>query len=93
MNNISFNELPKQLSNLLHRYHIVIFTFVVLGGIAAVVLILSNTLQASTQPGTSASIDTAFDKTTIDRINQLRTRDDATEDMMLPAGRINPFVE
>lgn len=93
MNNISFNELPKQLANLLHRYHIVIFAFIVLGGIAVVILILSNTLQVSTQPGTSAGIDTAFDKTTIDRVNQLKTRDDAVEDIMLPAGRINPFVE
>ncbi|MNR27861.1 hypothetical protein D3C85_1451540 [compost metagenome] len=93
MNNISFNELPKQLSRLLHRYHVVTFTLVVLGGMAVAIFLLNNILQASSQPGEGSGISSSFDTDTINRVNELKSSTDAPETMSFPTGRINPFVE
>jgi hypothetical protein len=93
MNNISLNGLPKQLSNFFHRYHVLTFSLIVLGGMAVAILLLNNILQVSAQPTKDVGVDTVFDATTIERVNQLKTSSDASEDISFPTGRINPFVE
>lgn len=93
MNNISLNELPKQLSRLLHRYHVVTFTLIVLGGMAVAVFLLNNILQASSHPTEGSGISSSFDTDTIERVNELKSSTDAPQTMSFPTGRINPFVE
>lgn len=93
MNNISLNDLPKQLSRFFHRYHVVTFSLIVLGGMAVAVFLLNNILQASAQPDEGTTTSAAFDKATIDRIDKLKTRSDSPEPMSFPTGRVNPFVE
>jgi hypothetical protein len=93
MNNISLNGLPKSISNFFHRYHVITFSLVVLGGMAVAILLLNNILMASSQSTESAGINTTFDQATIDRVDQLKTIDDVPETMSFPTGRINPFVE
>lgn len=93
MNNISLNELPKQLSRLLHRYHVVTFTLVVLGGMAVAVFLLNNILQVSSHPTEGSGISSSFDTDTIERVNELKSSTDAPQTMSFPTGRINPFVE
>jgi hypothetical protein len=93
MNNISLNELPKQLSRLLHRYHVVTFTLIVLGGMAVAIFLLNNILQTSSQPAQGSGISSSFDTDTINRVNELKSSTDAPQNMSFPTGRINPFVE
>lgn len=93
MNNISLNELPKQLSNFFHRYHVITFSLIVLGGMAVAILLLNNILLASAKPSENPGISTTFDATTIERVNQLKTSSDTPENISFPSGRINPFVE
>ncbi|MNH58559.1 hypothetical protein D3C85_1048110 [compost metagenome] len=93
MNNISLNGLPKQLSNFFHRYHVVTFSLVVLGGMAVAILLLNNILTTSAQPGETTGISTNFDTDTIKRVNELKTTGDAPQSISFPTGRINPFVE
>lgn len=93
MNNISLNELPKQLSRLLHRYHVVTFTLIVLGGMAVAIFLLNNILQTSSQPAQGPGISSNFDTDTIERVNELKSSTDAPQTMSFPTGRINPFVE
>lgn len=93
MNNISLNGLPKLLSNFFHRYHVVTFSLIVLGGMAVAILLLNNILLTSAQPGQSAGISTDFDTATIKRVNELKTSSDTPENISFPTGRINPFVE
>lgn len=93
MNNISMGALPKQLSNFFHRYHVITFSLVVLGGMAAAIFLLNNILLTSTQSTDNAGISTTFDTATIDRVDQLKTINDVPENMSFPTGRINPFVE
>lgn len=93
---ISFTDIKKAISRFLHRYHVVVFTVVILGGLAAAVFVFNNIIAQSsgTDTGyTSSANDTTFDKATIDRINQLKTSSDPEDKIDFSNGRTNPFVE
>ena len=92
---ISIPALKKSFFAFLHRYHVVLFVVIVLGGLGIVVLLLNNSIIASTEANdyTPQTTSTSFDEATIKRIEELKTRDQNT-DINAPAGsRINPFVE
>lgn len=91
---ISPKAIKKAVFTFLHRFHVVLFVFFVLGGLAVVVLMLNNTIIASGDPGdyTPPTNSTAFDQATIDRIEELKTKDETITDLDL-SGRTNPFVE
>lgn len=72
----------------------VLFVIIVTSGLIAIVLTLNEIVTGSTQQvapvgGQSSS----FDKATIERIEKLRTGDDAATPLDLSDGRTNPFVE
>lgn len=91
---ISFTSIKKFIVNTLHRYHLVLFVVIVLGGLAVIVFYLNNILVISSQSDgyTSASNNSSFDQTTIERIKQLRTTNETDSQLDL-GGRSNPFVE
>lgn len=84
--------LLRSLKKLLQRFHFLLFILVIAGGLALAIFTLNTLITRSQQQGEPVSNPT-FDTKTIDRINQLRTRDDTNENITLPEGRINPFVE
>lgn len=94
--NITSASLKSTFSHILSRYHVLIFTIVVLGGLVVCMLLINEIIA---QTGNSASATPAaaasdFDQATIDRIKQLHTADDNTQsDLDLSQGRINPFVD
>jgi len=91
---ISFNT--KAITAFLHRYHVVLFSVVILGGLAFMVLSLNNIIILSTEAGadyTPAGTTFSFDQETIERVNNLKSRDQAAEELDLSGGRSNPFVE
>ena len=89
MKDVSLQHFLKSYSHFMHRYHVIIFTIVIVGGLSvATYLMYRVTIASSTPTGTTT---TGFDKATIDRINQLRSVDDKQEPLKLPPGRINPF--
>ena len=77
------------------RYNLTIFIVVLTGGLATAVLLLNATLQeASDTTNYTSTLDSAtFDQATIDRVKQLHTSSEATGELLLPEGRINPFSE
>ena len=87
------SNFPSQISHILHRYHVVIFTLTVIGGLALAIFFLNLTLNQSTLADEAGGVNTTFDTETINRINQLQTREDANRELTFPEGRINPFVE
>ncbi|HMI09231.1 MAG TPA: hypothetical protein VK497_02425 [Candidatus Saccharimonadales bacterium] len=94
--NISLTSIKKLILALLHRFHAIIFVVVVVGGLAAVVLLLNSIIVSSSEQGDyvpPGSNPSSFDQTTIDRIEQLKTRTDSTAPLDLSKGRTNPFVE
>lgn len=92
--NISLGSIKILIVHILQRFHTIIFVIVVLGGLIAVVLLLNDIVVGSSQQVAPASVTpTGFDKETIDRIDKLRTKDDAATELNLSDGRTNPFVE
>lgn len=90
LNSIDFAALPKTLSHFLHRYHVVIFTLIVLGGLAIATFTLYSSIMSASAPSPAVEA-TGFDTKTIDEINKLRDVNDAAQPLNKPAGRTNPF--
>ena len=77
------------------RYHLTLFVVVLVGGLSTAVLMLNEILKQSSNPnGYTSSLNiSSFDQTTIDRVQQLKSSNEASTGFTLPAGRINPFAE
>lgn len=80
--------------NFLHRFHVMLFVVIVLGGLIAVTLMLNNIIvrSADTSTQTNGSGAASFDDATIKRIENLKTSGQGS-DFTLPPGRTSPFVE
>jgi len=92
---ISTTNIKKAFVNFLHRFHVLIFSVVVLGGLAVVVFLLNSIIIRSGDSGsyTSAAGSSSFDQATIDRLNQLKTREETPPPLDFSEGRTNPFTE
>lgn len=83
------------LGAFLGRFHAVIFTIVVGGGLAIAVYLLMNILGSSSAPDdyTPPSATTSFDTQTIEQVEQLRPLSESPSAPTLPEGRISPFTQ
>lgn len=94
--NLSLDAVPALLSKLLRRYHVMIFTFLILGGVIVMMYMINQIITASTD--TSQLVDQAqtaapFDKATIEQLEELDNNSKSSE-LNIPAGhRISPFVD
>jgi len=88
---LSLQQLTRSLARFLHRYHVLIFTIFVLGGLSVATFMLYRATTAAQSP--SSTTPSGFDKKTIDRISKLRSANDTPAPIDLPAGRTNPFQE
>lgn len=100
MNNDSTNHQSKAAINKFKRVSITLFIVLITGGLMAVVITLSNTLQQMYVVGKPATTDTktdagtiTLDQTTLDRLNKLTKSNENQNNQSLPSGRINPFAE
>jgi len=89
---------PSQLSffvRLLSRYHLTIFIVFVVACLGSAVFTFTNLLGESSTDTTYTSPIGAgtIDQATLERIKALHTSDEATPEIGLPSGRINPFSE
>lgn len=91
--NLSPAIITSALATFLRRYHIVIFTVIVIGSLAVAVYLVNNVIAASSIPSEQDTNSSGFDQKTIDALGQLSTSDDPSP-LELPTNqRINPFVE
>ena len=95
MKNKSVGSAFRSIVTGFQKYNLTIFIVVLTSGLAIAVLLLNSTLQeASDTSGYTSNIDqTSFDQTTIDRVKELHTSSEVTNDEPLPEGRVNPFAE
>jgi hypothetical protein len=93
--NLSPDAIKKSILAFLHRFHIVLFVIVVLGGLAVVIFLLNNVVVTSGQDnGYTPDINnTSFDQSTIQKIQNLKTADQSDPTISNNGARINPFVE
>lgn len=92
---LSLTAIKKAIVNFLHRFHVLVFATIVLGGSAIVILILNSIII---QSGDSTNYvpqgqSSSFDQNTIKRIDELKTRNQSGDSLDLSNGRTNPFVE
>lgn len=93
---LSSASLKNTVSHFLRRYHLLIFTFSVLGGLAVCVFLINNLIVKSSDISdyNPAAPSTSFDQDTMQRIKELHSSsDNARDDLDLSSGRTNPFVE
>ena len=81
----------KPLSKFLWRFHVIIYSVAVIGGLSIAIFLLSGLLSISSEPAPTSSA--TFDKKTMKIIKDFRTSASGNEPLALPAGRSNPFAE
>jgi|JI10StandDraft_1071094.scaffolds.fasta_scaffold1833087_2 hypothetical protein len=91
---LSISAIPSMLGHALRRFHVMLFTVVILGGLAYVIYSL-NTLVTNTttvHPVEDASSSSSYDKKTIDQLETLRRFNDTNREINTYQGD-SPFVE
>lgn len=88
---LNLNQITKSFSRTLHRYHVLIFVLVVIGGLSLATFMLNQAINSA--PAADPTTDTTggFDKATMEKIESLRKPGDAPDPFVLPEGRVNPF--
>lgn len=89
--NLSLASLKQMASHLLHRYHVIIFVVVVLGGLIVVMFKVNTIIQGSSSSTVSTPAPAPFDQKTIDHIRTLNASGKTTP--FKTSGRSNPFSE
>lgn len=90
--NFSFSpsQIVTQLSRFFHRYHVIVFACVVLGGLSIATLMLYQAITSAEPAAPTATTDT-FDTATMKKVDSLHSSSDQVTPLTLPAGRTNPF--
>lgn len=88
---LSVSQLTVPLSRFLHRFHIILFALLVIGGLSVATFMLYGVITESSATDQQASSANSFDKTTIQKIETLRDPSQESAPLQLPAGRTNPF--
>ena len=79
---------------ILKRINLIIFIVVVVIGLIAAVLTLTNIMQVSTDNNPlSDTNSTQVDQTTINKLIRLKTSNNNTGNQTLPSGRVDPFAD
>ena len=84
-------SIIKPLSKFLWRFHVMIYSIAVIGGLSIAIFTLSGLLSISSDPAPASSA--TFDKKTMKIIKNFRTSTSGNDSLTLPAGRSNPFAE
>ncbi len=89
---INLKQLTKGFSGFVHRYHVLIFTLTVVGGLSVATFLLYHVVS-TTQATETPQNPTQFDNTTMKKIDALRSPNDPAPPLQKPSGRTNPFQE
>jgi hypothetical protein len=98
MKNKSTSKPLKYAPNFLARFNLVIFIVIVVIGLIASILILTDLVNKSydgdsSSTTSSVAAPTMFDQQTISRLSKLNNSNSNNSYNSLPSGRVNPFSE
>ena len=88
----SLDTALKPVASFLQRYHLVIFVLVVAGSLALAIFSLHRVVNVNADSEIVAP-QSSFDTETMERIENLQTRENASGELDLPDGRTNPLYE
>lgn len=83
-------QLIASVAQFLHRFHVIIFTLVVVGALSVATFMLS-TVTTKQDQAMPAPEQTTFDKSTMDKVRSLRKSSESSQTLTLPSGRTDPF--
>jgi hypothetical protein len=87
-------NMLKPIGALLRRFHMIIFFVVIIGVVAASVILINSALTDVETDGYVSPISAgSIDQAGLDKIKSLHTSAEPVTDPVLPAGRISPFGE
>lgn len=95
---LSPHLIVQSVLNSLRRYHVVLFSVFVLGGLAAAVFLLNNTLVTASTATSPAGGALDFDQQTLKEIEAMHTSDQITPEnegefsLKINQARTNPLV-
>ena len=84
--------ITRPIARFLWRFHVIIFSIFIIGGVAVSIFLFSGLLSAGSGD-TSVNQRATFDKTTIETIENFESPDSSIDTFSLPSGRSNPFAE
>lgn len=90
---LSINSFGPWLSNIVRRYHVIIFTLTIVVGISVAVFFLNNLISRPSEVNEAPAVNSSFDKETIDRIQNLVSPGQQSTELYFGPGRSNPFAE
>ncbi len=88
-------KIPKiKIGALLGRFHAILFTIIVGGGLAVAIYLFSNILDGTSIEGYKPDKEvTKFDESAIQDVEKLRKLSETPTRPELPSGRIDPFPQ
>ncbi len=92
-NNLSLSSIVDPIKTFFSRFHVIIYSVIVIGGLAVAVFFLSLTIAGAETSQDNTITSAGFDQSTIDEINKLRKSDEQPATIAYPSGRVNPFLE
>ncbi len=88
------NSFIRPLVAFLQRFHLLLFFIVIVGCVAAAVVLINRTLTETSDEAYTSSINAGtIDQATLERIQSLHTSTQPSPTPQSPPGRINPFSE
>jgi hypothetical protein len=88
---ISLTQIKSGVLQFLHRYHVLLFVLTAIGGLSLATFMINQTINGPADT-TIQSTNESFDKETMDKVKSLRKPDEAPAPLVLPEGRVNPFI-
>ncbi len=88
---LSLPQIKTNILRFLHRYHILLFVLTVVGGLSLATFMINQAINAPIDAAGQSSAE-SFDKDTMEKVRKLRKPNEAPAPLVLPSGRVNPFI-
>lgn len=88
---LSLTQVKSSLLQFLHRYHVLLFVLTVIGGLSLATFMINQVINIPVSSDTQSTTE-SFDKETMNKVKTLRKPDEAPAPLVLPSGRVNPFI-
>lgn len=92
-NSLSVDQLGPIIGGFFRKRHVTIYSLTVIVGVSVAIVMLISVINRSSQPTTEGSNSSNLDIETIKRIDSLNYANQSQDDFVLPAGRVNPFID
>ncbi len=88
---LNLQQFGPTISHFLHRYHVIMFTLLAIGGLAFATLKINQAVSTPQAAPQQAPLSSTFDAATMKKINSLNQTSTQSTNFTLPSGRTNPF--